>query len=390
MNYRILIWCIYIFGLLIWGLVFADDCVPQFFKITAYYSPVANQDYYAQNTYNDEVKLNGNGTHGAWGKAVFDGMIAAPSKYAFGTKIIIPGFGIWLVEDRGGAIVAGSGWDRIDVWAGSGVVGLQRAYGMWPLSITWYICTGDVDDSNIWFDRPSYDDDYDDVIFWSINQSVWRKDIMVTKLQNILAKYGYLNKDNISNEFDENTRLAVCNYQISKNIYHEISDDCGIWWSKTRSYFKTDLFGDWVKKFVWDNKNILTTKTTPKPNLATKLDLSKTDTKKTTNTNKTTNTDSKTKSTTTKTITKAKVVKVYFDKPIDIWTKSTKVSSLQDVLIGQWIKVKKTWIMDTQTKDWIYELQLKNKLIKASDDKNIRWYMWPSTRTLLDKLYSEL
>jgi hypothetical protein len=34
--------------------------------------------------------LNGNGTHGASGRAVFNGMIAAPKSYAFGTRIYVP------------------------------------------------------------------------------------------------------------------------------------------------------------------------------------------------------------------------------------------------------------------------------------------------------------
>ena len=37
-------------------------------------------------------------------KATANHTIAAPSKYAFGTRISLDGYGIFVVEDRGGAI----------------------------------------------------------------------------------------------------------------------------------------------------------------------------------------------------------------------------------------------------------------------------------------------
>jgi 3D (Asp-Asp-Asp) domain-containing protein len=50
------------------------------------------------------------GKHGigvtASGKIATGRMIAAPKKYSFGTRIDIPGMGLYTVEDRGGAIKA--------------------------------------------------------------------------------------------------------------------------------------------------------------------------------------------------------------------------------------------------------------------------------------------
>lgn len=98
---------------------------------TAYYSPLPDQKYYLRNNHREELLLNGNGTHGASGKAVFNGMLAAPKGYGFGTKIWVEGFGIGSVEDRGGAIVPagarGNEHDRIDIWMGYGEEGLARA-----------------------------------------------------------------------------------------------------------------------------------------------------------------------------------------------------------------------------------------------------------------------
>lgn len=93
------------------------------FVVTAYYSPLAGQRAYNMGTLSAEKRLQGNGTNGASGKEVFDGMMAAPKKYAFGTKIEISGK-VYTVEDRGGAIVPagqrGYSYDRLDIWMGKG------------------------------------------------------------------------------------------------------------------------------------------------------------------------------------------------------------------------------------------------------------------------------
>lgn len=75
------------------------------FVVTAYYSPLPDQSFYLRGNYEAEKRLNGNGTHGASGKPVFTGMLAAPSSYSFGTRIEFDGLGVGIVEDRGGAIV---------------------------------------------------------------------------------------------------------------------------------------------------------------------------------------------------------------------------------------------------------------------------------------------
>jgi 3D (Asp-Asp-Asp) domain-containing protein len=105
--------------------------VKQDFIVTAYYSPLPNQSFYLKGNYEAEKILNGEWTHGASGKPVFVGMIAAPKWYDFGTRIDFDGLGVGIVEDRWGAIV--KAWergytnDRIDIWMGSGESGLRRA-----------------------------------------------------------------------------------------------------------------------------------------------------------------------------------------------------------------------------------------------------------------------
>lgn len=100
------------------------------FTISAYYSPLPCQDRYTTGSYEGDIRLNGNGVHGADGTDVYPGMIAAPRSYAFGTKMDIPSIGIVAVHDRGGAIVASNSpgyYDRLDVWMGYGDKGLKRA-----------------------------------------------------------------------------------------------------------------------------------------------------------------------------------------------------------------------------------------------------------------------
>jgi len=115
--------------------VFADETAltssPQKFIVTAYYSPLPNQSFYLKGSYEADIRLNGNGTHGASGKAVYEGMLAGPKTYAFGTKVYLEGLGIGTVDDRGGAIVSagsrGYDADRLDIWMGQGEEGLRRA-----------------------------------------------------------------------------------------------------------------------------------------------------------------------------------------------------------------------------------------------------------------------
>ena len=83
------------------------------FVISGYYSPLPGQDRYATGSYESDIYLNGNGTHGADGTPVYPGMVACPRTrtldngktvgYDFGTKFYIPGIGLTTCHDVGGA-----------------------------------------------------------------------------------------------------------------------------------------------------------------------------------------------------------------------------------------------------------------------------------------------
>lgn len=121
-----------------------DGVYTKTFTISAYYSPLPCQQKYTTGTYKGDIRLNGNGTNGADGTPVYPGMIAAPSSYAFGTKMYIPGVGTVAIHDRGGAIVENDGangvYDRLDIWMGYGDIGLQRAlnWGKRNVDVTVY------------------------------------------------------------------------------------------------------------------------------------------------------------------------------------------------------------------------------------------------------------
>jgi len=99
----------------------------QRFRITAYYSPLPNQCCYVKGGLVADKVLNGQGTNGADGTPVFPGMIAAPPSYPFGTKVELPGLGVFEVRDRGGAIQEQGAVHRLDIWIGHGEEGLARA-----------------------------------------------------------------------------------------------------------------------------------------------------------------------------------------------------------------------------------------------------------------------
>ncbi|MDD5041825.1 MAG: peptidoglycan-binding protein [Candidatus Peribacteraceae bacterium] len=100
----------------------------QEFILTAYYSPLPGQCCYVKGGYRADKVLNGEGMRGADGTKVYPGMIAAPSTYAFGTVVALPGIGRFTVHDRGGAITElAGGAHRLDIWVGYGEEGLARA-----------------------------------------------------------------------------------------------------------------------------------------------------------------------------------------------------------------------------------------------------------------------
>ena len=115
---------------------FPREPFTQAFEVTAYYSPKPQQCCYVRGGVRADKTLNGDGVRTADGTPVRPGIIAAPARYPFGTRITLPGLGTFTVHDRGGAIrERGDGVHRLDIWVGEGEEGLARALALGALRI---------------------------------------------------------------------------------------------------------------------------------------------------------------------------------------------------------------------------------------------------------------
>ncbi|PIS32292.1 hypothetical protein COT40_00775 [Candidatus Peregrinibacteria bacterium CG08_land_8_20_14_0_20_41_10] len=206
------------------------------FIVSAYYSPLPGQKFYYRGTLEAERRLNGWGVHGASGREVFSGMLAAPSTFAFGTKIFLEGIGTGIVHDRGGAIVkAGersNQYDRIDLWTGSGEEGLKRALTWGKRVVTGYIyppaarVEGTIDVAQLPVARIDWENR-----FTLFAQNLGRSDrgAEVTNLQETLQNLGYFDGQ-ISGYYDTKTVEAVYRFQKARGLVHSS-------WEKAAGYF---------------------------------------------------------------------------------------------------------------------------------------------------------
>ncbi len=228
-----------------------------YFIVTAYYSPLPDQENYLTGNYWDEIILNWAWIAGASGKKVFSGMLAAPWKYNFGTKIELEWLWIWEVADRGGAIVpAGQRWynhDRIDIWMWYWDEWLKRALYWGKRKVTWKIISTD---SNITLDysiipSPHWisvgkDDSTDihisentqqkDITVFDINLGIESSWTLVAELQTLLSDLWYIENDYIVGVYDMKTIEAITRFQLNtwviqteKNIWS------GVYGPKTRT-----------------------------------------------------------------------------------------------------------------------------------------------------------
>ncbi|MBU1446411.1 peptidoglycan-binding protein [Patescibacteria group bacterium] len=197
------------------------------FTISAYYSPLPGQIRYVTGSYENDIRLNGNGVHSADGTPVYPGMIAAPKTYAFGTKMDIPGIGTVAVHDRGGAIVTAGqrnqSFDRLDVWMGYGDVGLDRAlnWGKRTVLVTVYGVDPNIKE-NVYLQ--GFSDAEKFIRNVVIKQKVFTVDLgygqtgdTVGTLQEYLTTLGYY-KGKIDKYYGDEVYKAVIAFQIDNNI----------------------------------------------------------------------------------------------------------------------------------------------------------------------------
>lgn len=242
-----------------------SQCTYKKFKITSYYSPITGQEAYYRGNEKDEKILNGNGTHGASWRAVFNWMLAAPWNYTFGTKIYFPNYGVGQVEDRWWAILEKwARWDatetRIDIYAGKWDPGLQRALSFGVQYEYGYVCPdGVIPDADVGFDYnkfPQYDDFYH-ASLWVLGLWPERRDPWVKALQNYLIALWYMDEWRNTGYYGAETKKAVCTYQQKNLGMNGASEWCGYFGPQTRYNMKQRVKAKWLFNLVGPASAIL-------------------------------------------------------------------------------------------------------------------------------------
>lgn len=204
------------------------------YTITAYYSPLPDQQRYGRGSYEAEVIFEGRGTHAADGTPVYPGMLAAPPEIPFGTKIHIPGIGIGTIHDRGGAIQAGSGCTgRLDAWMGYGEEGLERAlnWGMRKVEVTFYGIDETIEEDIILEGYSETEKILREKIPF-LSPQIFQRDLGlgdsgddVKRLQKHLIELDYFEGEE-TGLYDDDTQNAVLGFQLYYGIVSS-SDDLG-------------------------------------------------------------------------------------------------------------------------------------------------------------------
>lgn len=239
--------------------VFADNTASsekKDFIVTAYYSPLPDQSFYLRGSYEADIRLNGNGTHGASGKEVYPGMLAGPKTYAFGTKVYLEGLGVGTVDDRGGAIVSsgsrGYNADRLDIWMGQGEEGLRRALSWGKRKVSGKILADEettekaIDFSRVKIAKISaaaykkqQEAEVEEVV--SIFSTVINKNTdseKIKELQIILSRLSYYNGD-IDGKYSKAIEDAIYDFQIENQLLTSKKNlGAGYYGTKTRSKLK--------------------------------------------------------------------------------------------------------------------------------------------------------
>jgi len=237
-----------------------QGCEQRTFKVTAYYSPLSDQSFFYKGDYVAEARLNGKWIAWASGKPVFNWMIAAPSTYDFGSKIYLPGWGRWEVEDRWGAIVqAGERqqpYDRLDMRVWKWELWLIRWLTFGVKTIEWWYCPStteklvyeDGSDAAVWFDLssvPVYKNFFLMTLF--IQQlEEWRNDVRVRELQKQLIALWYMQAWQETSFFGPETKKAVCTFQVDQKILVKDSERCWLFGEQTRYALRRTLQKKWL------------------------------------------------------------------------------------------------------------------------------------------------
>lgn len=237
-----------------------------FYLVSAYYSPEEGQDFYLHGTYEDEIRMNGEGKTTASGAKVRIGAIAAPKNIPFNTRIAISQ-SITLkgknydfnyqgtVLDRGGAINTASKLPRLDIYMGSGQKGLCRAINFGVQTV--YATLGETDKT----DTTSLDylpsecgnpgtttvappkrTNAFDPFTSSLSSATTSENIKT--VQRLLQRVNALIGD-VDGVYDQEFKDSVFAFQKAQGIVTVRTDEwAGVYGPKTRSRLRAVLQGD--------------------------------------------------------------------------------------------------------------------------------------------------
>jgi len=362
---------------------FQANCEEKIFVVTAYYSPKSWQAFYYKDSFEAEKALNWEGLHGASGKPVFNGMLAAPSSYEFGGLLYFPSlWWVWEIADRWWAIVhAWEQWhsyDRIDVWMWEWELWLVKALVFGKQTITWYYCDAASVKakgikSKVWFNLdliPIQKYFFDSTLFLQ-ELKYDRTDVWVYKLQEYLIKFGYMNKKTWY--FGWETKNALCKYQIARWL--STQKYCGTFGSNTRYYMKNEAKKRWflpdfsetttIDDLIYYSKNYSFNEELRIKNEEWLIS-------------------------NTKEASQPKIIN-YFTEPYNNGTQNSKVWDLQDMLRHYWFyEWNLTNTYDKKTLNAVHNFQVAMWILKADDKTSAaRWWLWPSTRKALNEKRTE-
>lgn len=371
------------------------SCRAQMFKVTAYYSPLLWQDLYYKPTYEEEIRLNGRWTNWASWAPVFNGMIAAPKSYAFGTRIRFPWWGVWQVEDRWQAIVhkweRSQPHDRVDIWVWKWEEWLRRALSFWVQYIEGFVCEGDTAGA-VWFDFDAlpYYEDFLNTTLRSVSLQPWRRDLFVKSLQGYLSALWFIDESGQTGEYSRATKAAVCMFQ-QKHLWLSPSHEACWWfWPQTRRTMKDLVTKKWIQ--LWSS-----------------LTLSKEGERYTQWANETSwvewkqwgltivdasedaleDASDKTSDSKKPFWSRLSAMPPYsFDKPFIKGTRDREVYILQKKLawLGYYEQWAFTWVYDSATIAAVYKFQRAQGILRWTEPLAVRWWFGPSTRKTINRL----
>ena len=347
-----------------------------YYLVSAYYSPLEWQEFYLHGTYEDEVKMNGEGVTTASGQAVRIGVIAAPREKPFNTRvhikqtINIKGSPFNLdfhgtILDRGGAIHSASRLPRLDIYMGKGQDGLCRAINFGVQTV--YV---EFDNDFTLPDTSSFDGVSADCknpnsetvplasgtkkTFdpFTMPIGVWSDVEDIKTVQKLLARVNAYTWA-INGTYNEALTNAIFLFQKANGIVKEKTDDgAGTYGPKTRAMLKALSSGELNK--TTNTTVINTTVTTP-------------------DTTTTTPTDTATPTTSV--------------EPNQNTTELGDVRNLQTQLKDLWyFKFEIDGIYNKRLVDSLYAFQLAKKIVTGEEDPGAGYY-GPITKSTLEESY---